>query len=55
MYLIVLLNVIIHGSFIGSRVVMALLAIELGENALAIGVMVALYSVPPLLLGVYRS
>ena len=55
MYLIVLLNVIIHGSFIGSRVVMALLAIELGANALAIGVMVALYSVPPLLLGVYSG
>lgn len=55
MYLIVFLNVIIHGCLIGSRLVMALLAIELGENPFAIGVMVSLYSVPPLLLGVYSG
>jgi MFS family permease len=55
MYLIVFLNVIIHGCLIGSRVVMALLAIELGSNPLEIGVMVSLYSVPPLLLGVYSG
>ncbi|HEV2007325.1 MAG TPA: MFS transporter, partial [Burkholderiales bacterium] len=55
MYLIVSLNVMIHGCLAGSRVVMALLAIELGASPLAIGVMVALYSVPPLLLGVYSG
>ncbi|MBI4189170.1 MAG: MFS transporter [Betaproteobacteria bacterium] len=55
MYLIVFLNVIIHGCVIGSRVVMALFAIELGENPFSIGVMVALYSVSPLLLGVYSG
>lgn len=45
----------IHGCLAGSRVVMALLAIELGASPLAIGVMVALYSVPPLLLGIYSG
>ena len=52
MYLIVLLNVIIHGCLTGSRVVMSLFAIELGLDALAIGIMIALYSATPLLLGV---
>ena len=52
MYLIVLLNVIIHGCLTGSRVVVSLFAIELGMNAFAIGILVALYSISPLLLGV---
>ena len=52
MYLIVLLNVIIHGCLTGSRVVIALFAIELGVNAFQIGIMVALYSATPLFLGV---
>jgi MFS family permease len=52
MYLIVFLNVLVHGSFIASRVVMALFALELGATPLAIGFMVALYSFPPLFLGV---
>jgi len=55
MYLIVFLNIIIHGSFSGSRVTLALLAIELGANALEIGFMVALYSVPPLFLGIFSG
>ena len=52
MYLIVLLNVIIHGCLTGSRVVMELFALELGVNAFSIGIMIALYSLTPLLLGV---
>ena len=52
MQLIVLLNIIIHGCLMGSKVVMSLFAIELGVNALSIGIMVALYSASPLLLGV---
>ena len=52
MYLLVLLNVIIHGCLMGSRVVVSLFAIELGMNAFAIGLLVALYSATPLLLGV---
>ena len=52
MHLIVLLNVVIHGCLTGSRVVMSLFAIELGVNAFSIGIMIALYSATPLLLGV---
>ena len=52
MYLIVLLNVIVHGCLTGSRMVMSLFAIELHVNAFSIGIMVALYSATPLLLGV---
>ena len=52
MYLIVFLNVIIHGCLTGSRVVISLFAIELGVNAFAIGLMVAMYSATPLFLGV---
>ena len=42
MYLLVILNVIIHGCLTGSRVVMALFAIELGVNAFSIGIKAAL-------------
>ncbi len=52
MYLIVFLNVIMHGCLTGSRVVMSLFALELGVNAFSIGLMIALYSATPLLLGV---
>jgi len=55
MYLMAFLNVIIHGCLMGSRVVVALYAIELGANMFEIGVMVALYSALPLLLGVYSG
>jgi len=55
MYLMVFLNVIVHGCLNGSRMVMVLLAIELGANMFEIGVMVALYSALPLLLGVYSG
>jgi MFS family permease len=52
MYLLVFLNIIIHSCLTGSRVVASLFAIELGMNAFAIGILVALYSATPLLLGV---
>ena len=55
MYLMVFLNVIIHGCLNGSRMVVVLFAIELGANMVEIGVMVALYSVLPLLLGVHSG
>ncbi len=55
MHMMVFLNVIVHGCLIGSRMVMVLLAIELEANMLEIGVMVALYSMLPLLLGVYSG
>ena len=50
MIIIVLLIVIIHGCLTGSRVVMSLFALELGVNAFSIGIMIALYSLTPLLL-----
>ena len=55
MYLMVFLNVIIHGCQVGSRVVMALFAIKLGASPFAIGIMVALYSMPPLCFGVHAG
>ena len=55
MYLMTFLNVIIHGCQVGSRVVMALFAIKLGATPFAIGLMVALYSIPPLCLGIYAG
>lgn len=55
MYLILFVNVMLHSCFTASRVVVALFAIELGANPLMIGVMVAFYSVPTLLLGLYAG
>ena len=55
MYLMTFLNVIIHGCQVGSRVVMAVFAIKLGAAPFAIGLMIALYSIPPLCLGIYAG
>ena len=55
MILMTVLNVIIHACVVGSRVVMALFAIKLGASPFEIGIMIALYSVPPLCLGVYTG
>ena len=55
MYLMVFLNIIIHGCQVGSRVVMALFALKLGASPFEIGVMSALYSVPPLCGAVYTG
>ncbi|MGH7186009.1 MAG: MFS transporter, partial [Pseudomonadota bacterium] len=42
-------------SFMGSRVLMSLHAIELGASAAAIGMLIALYGLGPLLLSVYAG
>ncbi len=55
MYLMTFLNIIIHGCQVGSRVVMALFAIKLGASPFEIGLMVALYSLPPLCFGIYAG
>lgn len=55
MYLMTFLNIIIHACQVGSRVVMALFAIKLGASPFEIGVMIALYSVPPLCFGAYTG
>jgi MFS family permease len=54
-YLIVLVTVLTHTSFKGSKVLISLYAIELGANPLTIGVLFAMYSVFPVLLSVYAG
>ncbi len=51
MYLIVLLSIAIHGCYIGSKVVVSLLALELGASQFLIGVLASLYALLPLVLG----
>jgi len=55
MVLIVVLSMAIHGCYIGSKVVVSLLALELGASQLLIGVIASLYAVLPLALGVYSG
>jgi MFS family permease len=55
MYLIVLLSMALHSCYIGSKVVVSLLALELGAGQFTIGVLAALYAVLPLVLGVYSG
>ena len=55
MPLIVLICVSIHGCYIGSKVVVSLLAIKLGASHAIVGLLAALYGVAPLLLGVHSG
>jgi MFS family permease len=55
MYLIVLLSIAVHSCYIGSKVIVSLLALELGASQLMIGVFASLYAVMPLMLGVYSG
>lgn len=55
MYLVALLSIAIHSGYIGSKVVISLLALEFGASQLLIGVIAALYALVPLLLGVYSG
>ena len=52
MYLILFLNVSVHSCYIGSKVVLALAALDLGASPVVIGFLVACYGVVPMLLGV---
>jgi MFS family permease len=54
-YLIVLVTVLTHTSFKGSKVLISLYAIDLGANPLMIGVLFSMYSVFPVLLSVYAG
>jgi MFS family permease len=54
-YLIVLVTVLTHTSFKGSKVLISLYAIDLGANPLTIGVLFSMYSVFPVLLSVYAG
>jgi MFS family permease len=54
-YLIVLVTVLTHTSFKGSKVLISLYAIDLGANPLTIGVLFSMYAVFPVLLSVYAG
>ena len=54
-YLIALTTLLVQGCHVGSRVVASLFAIKLGANPFEIGVLISVYSVFPLLLGVYSG
>ncbi|HWI14674.1 MAG TPA: MFS transporter, partial [Burkholderiales bacterium] len=55
MHLIAALSIAIHSCYIGSKVVISLLALELGASQAIVGVIAALYASVPLLLGVYSG
>jgi predicted MFS family arabinose efflux permease len=54
-YFILLLIVMNHAAFSGSRVGVSLYALELGADQLTVGIMMSLYAVFPMLLGVYSG
>ncbi len=54
-YLILFLGLLMWMSFMGSRVLMSLFALELGASSAAIGMLIALYALGPLLLSVYSG
>ena len=53
MFLVVLLCISIHCCYIGSKVVVSLLALDLGASPTTIGVIAALYGVAPRIHGVH--
>lgn len=55
MYLIVAMSIAIHACYIGSKVVVSLLALDLGASQLLIGVLASLYALLPLAFGVYSG
>ena len=54
-HLIVLLCLLNHACFSGSRMVMSLYALELGANQLTIGVLMALFAICPLFFAIYAG
>lgn len=54
-YFILLLIVLNHAAFSGSRVGVSLYALELGADQFTVGVLMALYAIFPMLLGVYSG
>lgn len=51
-YLITALHASVHAAFLGSKVVVSLLALQLGADAATVGLLIACYAVPPLVLAV---
>lgn len=54
-YLVTAIHTAIHACFTGSKVLLALLALELGTSQFVIGTLIACYSIAPLTLGVYTG
>lgn len=54
-YLIVLLCVLNHACFSGCRMVLSLYALQLGASQFAIGVLMSLFAICPLLFGIYAG
>ena len=55
MYLIAFMTIAIHGCYIGSKVVVSLLALDLGASQFLIGLLASFYAVMPLMLGVFAG
>lgn len=54
-YLIVLVTIVTHMAFKGSKVLIALFAIDLGANPFEIGILFSMYSIFPVFLSVYAG
>jgi MFS family permease len=54
-HLVVLMCVLNHSGYAGSRVVMPLYALSLGADQLAVGVIMSLYALCPMLLAIYAG
>ena len=54
-YPLTLVTLLVQGSHMGSRVLASLFAIALGANPFLIGVLISVYSIFPLMLGVYSG
>lgn len=54
-YLVVLVTVLTHSSYKGSKVLLSLYALDFGASPVAIGVMFSMYSVFPVFLAVYAG
>ena len=52
-YLLTALHTSVHAAFLGSKVVLSLLALKLGADASVVGLLIGCYAVPPLLLAVH--
>ena len=55
MYLILLLNISVHSCYVGSKVMLALVALDIGASQFLIGLLIACYGVVPTLLGVFAG
>lgn len=55
MYLLALITMVVQAAHMGSRVIATLLALDLGASKLAIGALIASYSVIPLLLALHSG